>query len=45
MAQQLALARVIQDTGHHYIPGNKEAGSQAMAAVEPEIIRLVTSED
>lgn len=45
VAEQLALARVIQDTGHHYIPGNKEAGSQATAAVEPEIIRLVTGED
>jgi len=45
VAEQLALAKVIQDTGHHYIPGNKEAGAQATAAVEPEIIRLVTGED
>jgi len=45
VAEQLALAKVIQDTGHHYIPGNKEAGSEAMAAVEPEIIRLVTGDD
>lgn len=45
VAEQLALAQVIRDTGHHYIPGNKEAGSQATAAVEPEIIRLVTGED
>lgn len=45
VAEQLALAKTIQDTGHHYIPGNKEAGAQATAAVEPEIIRLVTGED
>lgn len=45
VAEQLALATIIQDTGHHYIPGNKEAGAQATAAVEPEIIRLVTGED
>ena len=45
VAEQLALATIIQDTGHHYIPGNKEAGAQATAAVEPEIIRLVMGDD
>ena len=45
VAERLALAAIIQDTGHHYIPGNKEAGAEATAAVEPEIIRLVTGED
>lgn len=45
VAERLALATIIQDTGHHYIPGNKEAGAQATAAVEPEIIRLVMGED
>ena len=45
VAEQLALTGNIQDTGHHYIPGNREAGVQATAAVEPEIIRLVTGEN
>lgn len=45
VAERLALTETIQDTGHHYIPGNKQAGAQATAAVEPEIIRLVTGED
>ena len=45
VAEQLAIAKIIQDTGNHYIPGNKEAGAQATAAVEPEIIRLVTGEE
>lgn len=45
VAEQLALGKTIVDTGHHYIPGNKEAGIQAKAAVEAEIIRLVTGND
>lgn len=45
VAEQLALGKTIVDTGHHYIPGNKEAGAQAKAAVEAEIIRLATSDD
>lgn len=45
VAERLALTETIQDTGHHYIPGNKQAGAQATAAVEPEIIRLVTGDD
>lgn len=45
VAERLALTETIQDTGHHYIPGNKQAGAQATAAVEPEIIRLLTGED
>lgn len=44
VAEQLALAKVIQDTGHHYIPGNKEAGAQAASSIEPEIIRLISGE-
>jgi hypothetical protein len=45
VAEQLALGKTIVDTGHHYIPGNKEAGAQAKAAVEAEIIRLATGGD
>lgn len=45
VAEQLALGKTIVDTGHHYIPGNKEAGAQAKAAVEAEIIRLATGDD
>ncbi|MDD5470771.1 MAG: PIN domain-containing protein, partial [Sideroxydans sp.] len=45
VAERLALSETIQDTGHHYIPGDKQAGAQAIAAVEPEIIRLVMGED
>ncbi|MCH8041381.1 MAG: DUF4935 domain-containing protein [Nitrospinae bacterium] len=45
VAEQLALGKIILDTGHHYVPGNKEAGDLAKAAVEPEIIRLITGGD
>ncbi|MDQ3774952.1 MAG: hypothetical protein M3461_11625 [Pseudomonadota bacterium] len=45
VAEQLALGKIILDTGHHYVPGNKEAGAQAKVAVEPEIIQLITGGD
>ena len=45
VAEQLALGKTIVDTGHHYIPGDKEAGAQAKSAVEAEIIRLAIGGD
>ncbi|MGH8635063.1 MAG: PIN domain-containing protein [Burkholderiales bacterium] len=44
IASQLVRAKIIVDTGNNYIPGNKEAGAEARAAAEPEIIRLVKGE-
>lgn len=45
VAEQLVLGKIIVDTGRHYISGNKEAGTEAKAAVEAEIIQLVTGGD
>ena len=42
ISEQLALAKIIIDTGNHFISGDKVAGEQAKIAVETEIIRLVT---
>jgi hypothetical protein len=42
VAEQLTLGKIILDTGHHYISGKKDVGDQAKAAVEQEIIRLIT---
>lgn len=43
-AERLALAKLVVDTGNYYLPENKEAGEQAAALVEPEIIRLLKGE-
>lgn len=45
VAERLALAGIIQDTGHHFIPRDKQACAQAETAVEPEIIRLVMNKE
>lgn len=39
--ERLALVKVIVDIGNHYLPGDKQAGEQAAAQVEPEIIKLL----
>jgi predicted nucleic acid-binding protein len=44
VAERLAIAKVITDTGNHYLAGNKESGELAAALVEAEIIRLLENE-
>jgi hypothetical protein len=41
VAERLAIAGIITDTGNHYLSGNKEAGELAAALVEPDIIKLL----
>jgi len=44
VAERLAIAQLIIDTGNHYLPGDKEAGDRAAALVEPEIIKLLEND-
>lgn len=41
VAERLVLAKLIEDTGNYYLPGDKQAGERAAALVEPEIIKLL----
>lgn len=41
VAERLAIAGLITDTGNHYLLANKEAGDFAAKSVEPEIIKLL----
>jgi hypothetical protein len=41
VAERLVFAKLIVDTGNHYLPGDKQAGERAVALVEPEIIKLL----
>lgn len=44
VAERLAIAGVITDTGNHYLVTNKHAGELAAALVEAEIIKLLEYE-
>jgi len=41
VAERLAIAGLITDTGNHYLLANKEAGDLAAKSVEAEIIKLL----
>lgn len=42
VAERLTIAGLIRDTGNHYLPVDLAAAELAAAAVEPEIIELLT---
>lgn len=42
VAERLTIAGLIRDTGNHYLPGDLTAAELAAAAVEPELIALLT---
>jgi hypothetical protein len=42
VAERLVIAGLIRDTGNHYLPSDLAAAELAAAAVEPEIIDLLT---
>lgn len=42
VAERLTIGGLIRDTGNHYLPGDLAAAELAAAAVEPEIIELLT---
>lgn len=44
VAERLALAKLIVDTGNYYIPGDKHAGERAAALIEREIIKLLEND-
>lgn len=44
VAERLAIAGVITDTGNHYLVSNKDAGELAAPLVEAEIIKLLQYE-
>ena len=44
VAERLVLAKLIVDTGNHYLAADREAGDQAAARVEAEIIELLESD-
>jgi hypothetical protein len=44
LAERLALDGLIEDTGNHYIPRNKEVCALAAPLVESEIIKLLATE-
>ncbi len=41
VAERLAIAGIMTDTGNHYLSQNKEASDLAATSVEPEIIKLL----
>jgi hypothetical protein len=42
VAERLTLARVLRDTGNHYLPSDLVAAELAAAAVEADMVDLLT---